>query len=328
MRRPLPARLRVLLLRVALVSLGARPLHAQLPVAGAAPLREPLARQLQRQLDSLATSTTGVVGIAVEDLTTGERFAVNDSLTFPQASAIKVALLLELVRQGDAGTLALGERVEVPASQHVGGDGVLQSFADRGSALSLHDLAVLMVTLSDNTATNVLLQRVGMANVNRLLSGLGLAEIRFGRPMMRPDESARGNENLATPRAAARLMARLARCDLPMSRRACDDARRMLEIPKAGTVADALPAGVPVAWKPGSLDGVATAWVLVRLRGRPYVMAVMVSYGDPRVDDVVRSAVRLTHAYFARLASVTPYGVHVPDAMLPPVDSLGARPPR
>ena len=85
---------------------------------------------------------------------------------------------------------------------------------------------------------------------------------------------------------------------------------------------------MPVAWKPGSLDGVATAWVLVRLRGRPYAMAVMVSYGDARVDDVVRSAVRLVHAYFARLASVTPYGVHAPDAMLPPVDSLGQRPPQ
>ena len=323
-----PIRLRALLLSAALATLAAPRLHAQSTGAVASPLRQVLARQLQRQLDSLATATSGVVGIAVEDLATGERFGVNDSLTFPQASAIKVALLLELFRQGDAGTLALTERIEVPASQHVGGDGVLQSFADRGSALSLHDLAILMATLSDNTATNVLIRRVGMANVNRLLSGLGLAEIRLGREMMRPDESARGNENLATPRAAARLMARLARCDLPMSRRACTEARGMLEIPKAGTVADALPADVPVAWKPGSLDGVSTAWVLVRLRGRPYVMAVMVSYGDAHVDDVVRSAVRLTHAYFARLASVTPYGVRVPDAVLPPVDSLGVRPPR
>lgn len=321
-------RLRALLLCVALSSLDARRLHAQAPGTGASPLRLHLARQLQRQLDSLATSAAGVVGIAVEDLTTGERFGVNDSLIFPQASAIKVAILLELFRQADAGTLGLAERVEVSTSQQAGGDGVLQSFADRGSALSLHDLAVLMVTLSDNTATNVLIRRVGMAKVNRLLAGLGLGEIRLGREMMRPDESARGNENLATPRAAARLMARLARCDLPMSRRACNDARRMLEIPKSGTVADALPADVPVAWKPGSLDGVATAWALVRLQGRPYVMAVMVSYGDARVDEIVRSAVRLTHAYFARLASVTPYGVHVPAAMLPAVDSLGVRPPR
>lgn len=292
------------------------------------PLRRVLAQQLRRQLDSAATAGPGVVGIAIEDLTSGERFTVNDSITFPQASAIKVAILIELLRQADAGALSLGERIEVGAAQQVGGDGVLQSFADRGSALSLHDLAILMITLSDNTATNVLIARIGMANVNRMLDGMGLGEIRLRRPMMRSDESARGNENVATPRAAARLMGRVARCDLPMSRRACTEVRRMLEIPKRGTVSDALPADVPVAWKPGTLDGISTAWALVRLRGRPYVLAVMVSYADTRADDVVRSIVRLTHGYFARLAPATPYGVHVPDALLGPADSLGVRPPR
>jgi beta-lactamase class A len=287
-----------------------------------------LARQFQRQLDSAAAAGPGVIGVAIEDLTSGERFAVNDSLVFPQASAIKLAILLELMRRADSGLVALGDRVDVAAAQRVGGDGVLQWFADGGSALSLHDLAILMVALSDNTATNVLIERVGMANVNRTLAGLGLGEIRLRRPMMRPAESARGNENIATPRAAARLMARLARCEVPMSGRACGEMRRMLEIPKAGTVSDALPADVPVAWKPGTLDGVSTAWALVRLRGRPYVMGAMVAFSDARADDVVRSLVRLTHGYFARLASVTPYGVRVPESVLAPADSLGLRPPR
>ena len=102
----------------------------------------------------------------------------------------------------------------------------------------------------------------------------------------------------------------------------------MLELPKNGTVSDALPADVPVAWKPGTLDGISTAWALVRLRGRPYVVAVMVSYADARADDIVRSVVRLAHGYFARLAPATPLGVHVPDALLGPADSLGVRPPR
>jgi beta-lactamase class A len=316
------------LLALAAPALAAPALGAQTDRSRDQPLRRMLAQQLQRQLDSVATAGPGVVGIAVEDLTSGERFTVNDSLAFPQASAIKVAILIELLRQSDSGVLSLGDRVEVSAAQQVGGDGVLQAFADRSSALSLHDLAILMATLSDNTATNVLIARVGMGNVNRTLDGMGLGEIRLRRPMMRSDESARGNENVATPRAAARLMARLARCDLPMSRRACTDVRHVLEIPKSGTVSDALPADVPVAWKPGTLDGISTAWALVRLRGRPYVLAVMVSYADARADDVVRSVVRATHGYFARLASATPYGVHVPDALLGPTDSLGVRPPR
>jgi beta-lactamase class A len=307
---------------------AAAPLTAQSDRDAGRPLERVLARQFQRQLDSVVAAGPGMVGVAVEDLSTGEVFAVNDSLHFPQASAIKVAVLLELMRQADVGTVALAERVDVRAAQQVGGTGVLRMFADGASALSLHDLAVLMVVLSDNTATNLLVERVGMASVNRTLDSLGLSEVRLRRLMIRPTESARGNENVASPRAAARLMARVGRCELPMSRRACDQMRRILELPKGGTVADALPAGVPAAWKPGTLEGVSTAWALVRLRGRPFAVAAMVTFGDGRADDVVRALVRLSYAHFARLAAATPYGVRVPDAVLPPADSLGVRRPR
>ena len=321
---PAPSRILAVL---AVLALSAGPLLAQADPAVGRQLERTLARQFQRQLVSTVAAGPGVVGVAVEDLSTGERFAANDSLLFPQASAIKVAILLELLRQADAGAIALSERIEPRAAQQVGGSGVLGVLADGGSALSLHDLAVLMIVLSDNTATNLLIERVGMASVNRTLDSLGLAEIRLRRLMIRPAESVRGNENVATPRAAARLMARLGRCDLPLSRRACEQMRRILELPKGGTVADAIPAGVPVAWKPGTLQGVSTAWALVRVRGRPFAVAAMVTFGDARADDVVRGLVRLSHAHFARLASSTPYGVRVPEGVLPPVDSLGGRRP-
>lgn len=326
--RALAALCRPLAALACLTTLAA-PAGAQRGGDAAAPMRRALARQFQRQLDSVAAAAPGVVGVAVEDLSTGDTFAVNDSLLFPQASAIKVAVLLELVRRADAGALALSERVELRSAHRVGGSGVLRLFADRGSTLSLHDLAVLMVVLSDNTATNLLIERVGTANVNRTLATLGLSsEVRLARLMIRPDESARGNENVASPRAAARLMARLGRCELPMSRGACDQLRGLLELPKDGTISEVLPAGVPVAWKPGTLEGVSTAWALVRVRGRPFALAAMVSFGDERADDVVRAVARLSHAYFARLAATTPYGVRVPEAVLAPADSLGVRRPR
>jgi beta-lactamase class A len=322
------ASLRRTLTAFACVAIVAGPLAAQSDRDRGRQMARVLSRRYQQQLDSVAATGPGVVGVAVEDLSTGEVFAVNDSLLFPQASAIKIAVLLELMRQADTGALALSERLELRAAQQVGGSGVAGSFAAGGSALSLHDLAVLMVVLSDNTATNLLIERVGMANVNRTLDGLGLSEVRLRRLMIRPAESARGNENVASPRAAMRLMSRLARCDLPMSRRACDEMRRILELPKSGTISDALPAGVPAAWKPGTLDGVSTAWALVRVRGRPFAVAAMVSFGDERADDVVRALARLSYAYFARLASTTPYGVRLPADVLAPVDSLGVRRPR
>ncbi|MBA3672492.1 MAG: serine hydrolase [Gemmatimonadaceae bacterium] len=308
------------------VSLGIAPIvqgHAQRQT-GAAPLQRELARSFQRQLDSLALAAPGVVGIAVRDLTNGATFGVRDSLSFPTASAIKVALLVELYRQADAGTIALTDRVELRAADRAGGDGVAQYFAERGSALSLHDLAVLVSTQSDNTATNVLIDRLGMTRVSHTLDSLGLGELRLRRSMMRPAESARGNENVATPRAAAALMERLARCQLPMRQAACDDLRALLELPKRGTVSDVLPEGTAVAWKPGTLEGVSTAWALVRLRGRPYVMAAMVSYAGAGADEIVRRITGTTHAYFSRLASTTDYGVRVPIELLPDTDWLRA----
>ena len=216
----------------------AAPLPAQPPADA---LRAALARQYRAELETIAREAGGVLGVQALDLASGERFGVNAELVFPQGSAIKVAVLLELYRQAEAGRLRLEERVAVRAAQQVGGAGVLQSFGDGSSELALADLAVLMIVLSDNTATNLLIERLGMENVNRTLAGLGLRETKLQRLMMRPRESARGQENLSTPAEAAALMARLARCELPLSPEGCRRMQAVLRIPKAGSFVAPLP---------------------------------------------------------------------------------------
>jgi beta-lactamase class A len=72
-----------------------------------------LATKLRTELHRIADETKGVVGAQVLDLATGERIGVNDTLTFPQGSAIKIPLLIELYHQDDAGTLKLSTRVPV-----------------------------------------------------------------------------------------------------------------------------------------------------------------------------------------------------------------------
>src|SRR5207302_153052 len=114
-----------------------------------------------RQLEQRADELDGVMGLAVKDLTTGESFAVNAAMVFPQASSIKITVLMELLRQAQAGKLKLDDRVAIKQVHMVGGSGVLQFFGDASSAISLRDLAVLMIVLSDNTATNILIDQVG-----------------------------------------------------------------------------------------------------------------------------------------------------------------------
>ena len=286
-------------------------------------LADQLAAKFQRTLETIAAEAPGVVGASVVDLTSGRRFAVNGPMVFPQGSAIKIPLLIELFRRADAKELSLSERVSLTAADRTGGSSLLQYFSDGGSAFSLHDLAVPMVVLSDNTATNMLIDRVGMDRVNATMAAMGLPNTKLQRRMIRPQDQAEGRENVSTPREAVELMARLSRCDVPLSAASCAEVIRLLELPKGGAFRQPIPAAVPVAWKPGTLDGVSTAWGLVRLDGAPYAIAVMVTYGDGRADAVVGRISAAAFAHFSQMAGATPLGARIPPSL---VKKPGPRP--
>jgi len=287
--------------------------------SGAQPAqRAILAAKLRTELHRIADDTKGVVGAQVIDLATGERIGVNDTLTFPQGSAIKIPLLIELYHQDDAGVLKLSTRVPVRLADRTGGSGLLQNLGDGTSELSLGDLAMFMITVSDNTATNMLMDRVGIDKVNATTRALGVPEVKLQRKMIRPRDSYAGNENIATPSAAATIMAKIAKCELPMSKERCGELRRLLEIPKGGPIEASVPEGVRVAWKPGDIEGVNTAWGLVDLPGRPYVVVGMVNYSD--ADEgmkALRQIADAAYGYFHVLARSTPYGARVPLDVIP-----------
>ena len=276
--------------------------------------RDQLATKFRSDLQRLATAASGVVGISVIDLSSGQRFDVNESLLFPQGSAIKIPILIELFRRADRGELKLSDRLPVQRNNQVGGSGLLQYFSDGGSELSLHDLAIAMVVLSDNSATNVLIDRLGMERVSQTMAEMGARQTKLQRKMIRQEESARGNENLSTPKEAADLMARIARCDLPVSAASCARIRAILEIPKSGAFRDAIPASLPVAWKPGGIEGAQTAWGLVNVPGGPYVIAIMINYGvdDADMERPLREISSAAYKYFTQIARTTPYGTRVP----------------
>ncbi|MDT8341582.1 MAG: serine hydrolase [Longimicrobiales bacterium] len=286
-------------------------LSSAAPAAGQAEHREILRRDFQARLEALVTGYEGVAGVHIVDLTDGTRFAVRDHLVFPQASAIKVPILLELFRRGERERGLLARRVEITDAVRTGGSGVLQYLTDGGSALSLEDLAVYMILYSDNTATNVLIDALGMDAVNALSASLDAPETRLQRKMIRPEASARGEENLSTPQDAARIMERIAVCDLPMGAAACARVREILELPKGGPIRAPVPAAVPIAFKPGGITGVATVWGLVNLPDRPYVLVVMSSYGGDG-GALIEAVSAAAWDHFSRLAGVTEYGTRVP----------------
>ena len=278
------------------------------------PLALELRTKLGRELNQMAAQFDGAMSIAFRDLESGEMMAVNADAVMPQASSIKTAVLVELLRQAQAGKLRLEERVEVRKADMAGGSGVLQDFGDGTSAVSLRDLAALMMAVSDNTATNLLIERVGQEKVNAMLESQGFEKTRLLRKMIQPEEERKGVENVSTAREMARLLEQLYHGKL------LDEAHTALAIewmknekPEATAMRRGIPAGVGLASKPGSLPGVRCESGIVLLEGRPYLLSVMTAYaGDDTVAEQAITAVsRRVYAYEERLVHSNAHGVRV-----------------
>ncbi len=295
----------VILALAALASLGPATARSQ------APHREIVRSKLERELRQVSDSFPGVMSIQLVDLADGTRVGVNEQLVFPQGSSIKIPILIELFRQAESRPAILRERQRVTPTTRTAGSGVIDQFADGSSELSNEDLAVLMIVLSDNTATNLLIDAVGMEAVNRTMTSLGAPQTKLQRKMIRPEASARGEENVSTAREAADLMVRIARCDLPVSRESCARIRRILEIPKNDAVRRAVPSEVVVASKPGGIEGVAAIWAIVAVPDRPFVLAAMTNYGTAGEEAIFRAA-RVAYDYATRLARTTAHGARAP----------------
>jgi beta-lactamase class A len=272
-------------------------------------LQAALSAKLASDLNRTAASYDGVLGIFVKDLTSGEAFAVNADAVFPQASSIKIPILVELMRQAETGKLNLDERVEIHRPALVGGSGVLQFFAEGGSAISLRDLAVLMVVLSDNSATNLIIDRVGMQNVNSMLAGLGLNKTLLARKMIDVAAEQADRENRSTPRQMAALLESLNSGNL-LDAEHTKIALEILEYPKDSPIRAGLPPEIAVAEKPGSLNGAQCDSGIVFLKGRPYVISVMTTFNSVDGDAAITSVSARIFSYFDRIAHANSYGVH------------------
>lgn len=274
------------------------------------PLQSDLSAKLAADLNRIATSYDGVMGIFVKDLTSGQTFGVNADTVFPQASSIKIPILIELMRQAQDGKLNLTDRVEIHRANLVGGSGVLQFFSEGSSAVSLRDLAVLMVVLSDNSATNMIIDRVGMENVNAMLDGLGLDQTRLERKMIDISAEQADRENHSTPRQMGTLVEELNAGKL-LDAEHTKMALEILEYPKDSPIRAGVPPAITVAEKPGSLSGAQCDSGIVFLEGRPYAISVMTTFNPTDGNAAITGVSQRVFSYFERVAHANAYGVHV-----------------
>ncbi len=272
---------------------------------------ELLHQKTEVRLREIAGRTRGVLGLSVLDVTSREQFNINENCLFPQASAIKIPILMEVYKQAGAGRFNLTDLRRIEKQDKTPGSGILSELGDGTVQMTLRDLCVMMIVLSDNTATNMLIDLVGMANVNETLQSLGLKQTCLRRRMLDTAASLRGDENLSTPAEAARIMEILWRGEF-VGRSVCDEVLEILKKPKTTAIISGLPAGTTVASKPGGIPGATTEWAVVLLKNRPYVVAIMENYGIKQdASAAITDISRILHDYFQRLSLATPFGSYV-----------------
>jgi len=271
--------------------------------------RKVLWQKLETSIHDIDQHLDGVMGVAIEDLTSGDQFFLHENEVFAQASSIKIAVLAELYRQAQQGKPKLTDLYTVQASDLVPDSNIMSGLTPGITRVTLRDLATMMVAVSDNSATNVLIDRVGMENVNAMLDSLGLPHTRLRRKMMDLEAAKRGRENISTPLEMMTLLASLYRGKV-LNREMETDFFKMLSTGKDSWIPRDLPADVKVADKPGALEAVRNDSGIVFVEGRPYVICVMTAYlenerdGEEAISKVSGAAWRM----FDRLSRATEYG--------------------
>jgi beta-lactamase class A len=227
---------------------------------------------LHRTLDAIAAAHHGVVGYAVQNLDTGERLSLRGDETFSTASLIKVPILVTLYDLAEQKQLSLDDPITVLKIDQVPGTGVLQ-FMHPGMALSVRDAAALMIILSDNTATNLILDKVAIRRVWQKMEALGLMHTKVhSKTFLRltsvaMDSSVKYGLGVTTPNEMAHLFELLGRGKAVSP--AADSAMLALLANNAdGELMQRYAEGMSNPHKTGSTDSVRTECALFRLQSR------------------------------------------------------------
>jgi beta-lactamase class A len=271
--------------------------------------QQALWQKLQREISAVDQGLDGVMGIAVKDLTSGETFFIHGDEIMPQASSIKIAVLADLYLQAQQGKLKLTDEYVVRKEDLVSGSDIMLGLTPGVTRLTLRDLATMMVAVSDNSATNVLIRRVGMESVNAMLDGLGLHATRLRRQMMDLKAASEGRENVSTPREMMTLLETIYHGKL-LDKELTADFIKMLSTHKESSLLQGLPDDVAAASKPGELEAVRNDSGIILLKDRPYILCVMTTYLKDEKDGsaAIRKISALTYSYFDRLARASEYG--------------------
>jgi beta-lactamase class A len=231
---------------------------------------------LQQQIMAIAAAHHGKVALFAENLKTGQTVAIQPDQVVQTASVIKLAILYEAMEQVREGKVHLEDQIVLKKTDQVPGSGIL-TFFDTPLTLTLKDALTMMIIMSDNTATNLVIDHLGLSNIDARIQKLGLRNTYLYKKVFMPPEGPMPADQKiyglgkTTPREMADVMRKIVTCDLaepglsstPQDQPLCNVALHMLTnqfyrdgIPRYIEGLDSTESGSAIANKTGSLDAV------------------------------------------------------------------------
>ena len=244
---------------------------------------------LAERLLPLIKAHRGRVGAAVKNLKTGESFAYQADEPMPTASLIKFPVLIELYRQVDAGRVDLGKMLVLREEDKAPGSGILTTQFSAGASFALRDAARLMIAYSDNTATNLVLDEIGLPATTKTMNELGCPNTRLHHKVYQgdktsidPQRSEQFGLGSTTAAEMVKLYEALERGELANEEstkamrqhlRACEERNKFPRY---------LPYGTVLAFKGGSVEKVRTAAGIIESPAGQIALCVLTADNEDR----------------------------------------------
>lgn len=225
----------------------------------------------------------GNVALYATDLRTGRTVALNADTPVPTASVIKLTILFDALKQIQQGQASFSDRLTLTKENQVGGSGVLGLF-DTPLQVTLKDALTMMVVVSDNTATNLAIDRLGLQNIDAQIQALGLKNTwLYKKVFMPPAPGAPADQpkfglGKTTAREMALVMEHFATCDA-FPKPLCDTAVGMLKNQTDNAAIPRYLTNVEVGNKTGAVSGVRNDVAIVYAKNGPIVISAF-SYGN------------------------------------------------
>ncbi len=217
----------------------------------------------------------GDAAVAIKNLRTGESFEYHGDQPMPTASLIKLPVMITTYQAVDDGKISLDDMIELKAEDQVAGSGLLATHFSPGLKLSLRDAIRLMISMSDNTATNLVIDKIGLPTTNQCMAALGCKETQLNSKVFRrdttisPERSQLYGLGTTTANEMLGLVERLYKHELVSEKASDQMIEHLYSCEDKIKVPRLLPAGTRVAHKTGSVSAVTDRRGLHRLAGRP-----------------------------------------------------------